>query len=56
MNEYLPLLIMGAVIGVISIAFVIVYKTFGKINPEDDFERIKKELYNFFDEEYCKED
>lgn len=21
-----------------------------------DFERIKKELYNFFDEEYCKED
>ena len=39
MNEYLPLLIMGAVIGVITIAFIVVYKMFGKINPEDDFER-----------------
>lgn len=39
MNEYLPLLIMGAVIGVITTAFIVVYKTFGKINPEDDFER-----------------
>ena len=39
MNEYLPILIMGAVIGVISVAFIIVYKTFGHINPEDDFER-----------------
>ncbi len=39
MNEYLPILIMGAVIGVITIAFIIVYKLYGKINPEDDFER-----------------
>ena len=39
MNEYLPVLIMGAVIGVVTIAFIVVYKTWGHINPEDDFER-----------------